>query len=65
VRLSNPKIEHFDCSCFDGNYVTGDVDAAYLASIEAVRGDGLEEKPVNSTQMDLNLVTAEEHEEVA
>jgi amidophosphoribosyltransferase len=66
VRLSNPKIEHFDCSCFDGDYVTGDVDAAYLAGIEATRGDGAqEEKPVNSTQMDLNLVTAEEQEEAA
>jgi amidophosphoribosyltransferase len=67
VRLSNPKIEHFDCSCFDGNYVTGDVDAAYLANIEAARGDGAkEEKTTNSsTQMDLNLATMEKHEEEA
>jgi len=67
VRLSNPKIEHFDCSCFDGNYVTGDVDAAYLANIEAARGDGVkEEKTTNaSTQMDLNLATMEKHEEEA
>ncbi len=62
VRLSNPAIKSFDCSCFDGNYVTGDVDAAYLASIEAARGDGAtEDRPANSsTQMDLNLVTMEE-----
>lgn len=24
----------FDCSCFDGNYVTGDVDEAYLEALE-------------------------------
>ena len=64
VRLGNPKIEKFDCSCFDGDYVTGDVDAAYLADIEATRRDGVKfEKPANSaTQLDLNLVSVEEEE---
>ena len=40
VRLSNPAIEDFDCSCFDGNYVTGDINETYLARIEAARSDG-------------------------
>ncbi len=35
----NPEIEHFDCSVFTGEYVTGDVDAAYLARIDAERND--------------------------
>jgi amidophosphoribosyltransferase len=67
VRLSNPAIEDFDCSCFDGNYVTGDVNETYLARIEAARSDGANPaKPANSsTQMDLNLVSSEEHEEEA
>ena len=26
----NPRIEGFDCSCFDGHYITGDVNEAYL-----------------------------------
>lgn len=26
----NPAIPRFDCSCFDGDYVTGDIDEAYL-----------------------------------
>ena len=26
----NPKLEGFDSSCFTGEYVTGDIDAAYL-----------------------------------
>lgn len=33
----NPTIEQFDCSCFDGQYVTGDIDAAYLDRLEAGR----------------------------
>lgn len=67
VRLSNPAIEDFDCSCFDGNYVTGDINETYLARIEAARSDGANPaKPANSsTQMDLNLVSSEEHEEEA
>jgi amidophosphoribosyltransferase len=65
VRLSNPDIEFFDCSCFDGNYVTGDVDEIYLANIEAARGDETKDKYLinTSTQMHLNLIPAEEHEE--
>jgi amidophosphoribosyltransferase len=58
IRLSNAGIEQFDCSCFDGKYITGDVDAAYLNRIEAMRGDAnKKQKPSNSsTQLDLNLV---------
>lgn len=65
VRLGNPGIEEFDCSCFDGKYVTGDVDAAYLAAIESLRRDGAKiKKPANSaTQLDLNLVSVEEEQE--
>jgi amidophosphoribosyltransferase len=65
VRLGNPSIERFDCSCFDGNYVTGDVNAAYLSAIEAARKDGAKfRKPSNSTtQLDLNLISLEEEQE--
>ncbi len=33
------KIEKFDCAVFDGQYVTGDVDEAYLNKIEQARND--------------------------
>ncbi len=58
VKSSNPKIVDFDCSCFDGKYVTGDINAAYLANIESARGDvNKVQKPANaSTQIDLNLI---------
>ncbi|WOJ95693.1 amidophosphoribosyltransferase [Congregibacter brevis] len=38
-RDGNPSVEAFDCSVFDGKYVTGDVDAAYLAALDAERND--------------------------
>ena len=39
VQQGNPNIKAFDCSCFDGQYVTKDIDNAYLDSIEALRCD--------------------------
>jgi len=58
VRTINPALTQFDTSCFDGHYITGDVSAEYLASVETARsapyaddGDG--------GQLDLNLVGAE------
>ncbi|MED5659168.1 amidophosphoribosyltransferase, partial [Enterobacter hormaechei] len=33
------KIDHFDCAVFDGEYVTGDVNEAYLNRIEQARND--------------------------
>ncbi|SFB50943.1 amidophosphoribosyltransferase [Azotobacter beijerinckii] len=33
------KIDNFDCAVFDGKYVTGDIDEAYLERIEKARND--------------------------
>lgn len=33
------KIEQFDCAVFDGQYVTGDIDAEYLQRLEDTRND--------------------------
>lgn len=38
VQEGNPDIKEFDASCFDGKYVTGDVDEEFLQKIEAKRG---------------------------
>jgi amidophosphoribosyltransferase len=35
----NPDIRHFECSVFDGRYVTGDVDQGYLDRVDALRND--------------------------
>jgi amidophosphoribosyltransferase len=64
VLALNPNIKDFDSSCFDGHYVTGDIDAAYLNRIESLRSDVTQTKrpPNSTTQMDLNLVGSEDDE---
>jgi amidophosphoribosyltransferase len=40
VRKGNQAIKHFDTSCFSKEYITGDIDDAYLERTEALRNDG-------------------------
>jgi amidophosphoribosyltransferase len=44
VQQGNPDILQFDCSCFDGKYITNDIDNNYLKNIEALRSDDAKEK---------------------
>ncbi|KAG0165681.1 hypothetical protein DFQ30_008141 [Apophysomyces sp. BC1015] len=37
VRDTNPQLENFEASCFDGRYITGDVTTEYLSKIERER----------------------------
>lgn len=39
VRMENTSLDVFDSSCFNGAYVTGDVDEAYFARLHAERCD--------------------------
>jgi amidophosphoribosyltransferase len=39
-KTMNPNIGRFDASCFDGDYVTGDIDEEYLEDLLADRGLG-------------------------
>jgi amidophosphoribosyltransferase len=56
VRQLNPSIERFDCSCFDGVYVTGDVSQEYLDEIANARGRAAgPETRLSSYQLDLGL----------
>ena len=60
AREGNPKIQRFDCSCFNGEYVTGDVDRAYLDRIEHERNDSAKTGRSTGGQGGGNdLVTAE------
>jgi len=44
VGQGNKDIKHFDTSCFSNSYVTGDINAEYLASLEALRNDDAQMK---------------------
>lgn len=60
VHALNPSITVFETSCFDGCYVTGDVTAEYLSSVENLRSDGkLSGEDGEVAQLDLNLVVSD------
>ena len=44
VRKGNPRIKQFDTSCFNGEYVTGDISRSYLQQLELIRNDMAKEK---------------------
>jgi len=61
VRDLFPTLVSFDCSCFDGNYVTGDVTPEYLDAIEQARSGkaaNVRSDSGDSRQMHLNLNSA-------
>lgn len=59
VSRVNPTITHYETSCFDGHYITGDVTPEYLAALEVQRsGYAPLSRNRSSTQLDLNLVAA-------
>jgi len=59
VRSVNPRVSHFETSCFSGKYITGDVTQAYLDGVEAQRRDGAKQASVASAQLDLGLELVE------
>ncbi len=38
-REGNPHVDGFDCSVFNGEYITGDIDQHYLDRVELLRSD--------------------------
>jgi len=44
VRYDKHPIEDFESSCFTGDYITGDVDGAYLDSLQKQRSDNAKQK---------------------
>ncbi len=43
-REGNEEVDGFEGSVFDGNYITGDVDQAYLDALNAARNDDVKSK---------------------
>lgn len=48
----NPEVPDFDCSCFDGRYVTGDVSLDYLNFIDSQRKAAKEAKKKEEKEAD-------------
>jgi amidophosphoribosyltransferase len=60
VRDLGPHLRSFEASCFDGDYITGDVSAEYLDRIEAARNapQPAAEEPGQRAQMNLQFSVA-------
>lgn len=60
ISFVNPALKRFEASCFDGDYITGDITRDYLDCIEAARNNPrpLVEDAVRS-QLNLNLAHAD------
>ncbi|QEL55303.1 amidophosphoribosyltransferase [Chromobacterium paludis] len=62
VSSVNRELKLFESSCFDGEYITGDITTAYLDAIECARLDLKGKDKDGSEQMiDLNLNVAEQN----
>lgn len=56
AREGNPEIDFFDCSVFDGKYVTGDIDEAYLERLQMSRSDAAKRKKNAELQAEGTIV---------
>ena len=55
VREANPELTEFDTSCFDGHYLTGDIDEEYLNKLEASDTEETCPLPADTQMIDHNL----------
>jgi amidophosphoribosyltransferase len=55
VCRANPRLTSFETSCFDGNYITGDITSDYLRDIETQRDAKRDSSDEDRAQLDLNL----------
>lgn len=60
VSKVNPALSCFETSCFNGNYITGNVTPEYLNSLEAQKNsEKATSKSKSKTQLDLSLAVAD------
>jgi amidophosphoribosyltransferase len=59
VRDINPRMKRFEASCFDGDYVTGDITPEYLARLGQSRGGVLEDDSPNGLQFNMGFAASD------
>ncbi|WP_026375296.1 amidophosphoribosyltransferase [Aestuariibacter salexigens] len=62
VREENPAIECFETSVFDGNYITGDVDQAYLELIDMARNEGAKQLKLQTELSNLEMYNIDQED---
>ena len=65
ITQENKDLKTFDCSCFDGIYVTGGIDENYLNRLESQRSDNIKntDSSITTSQLDFNFTLPESEEE--
>jgi amidophosphoribosyltransferase len=61
AREGNPSIERFECSVFDGKYVTGDIDDAYLERLSLSRSDEMKQRRDAQYSQDQSFIDLHNH----
>ncbi len=61
AREGNPAIERFECSVFDGQYVTGDIDEAYLDRLSLHRSDKMKQRRDADHNADQTVIELHNH----
>jgi amidophosphoribosyltransferase len=61
AREGNPDIHRFECSVFDGRYVTGDIDDAYLEQLSFNRNDESKQRRTVELSGDHNVLELHNH----
>ena len=55
VKAGNPAVDHFDTSCFTGEYITGDVDEAYLENLQQNRRSNSRDNDIPNVMEDVGV----------
>jgi amidophosphoribosyltransferase len=61
AREGNPSIARFECSVFDGKYVTGDIDDAYLERLSLSRSDEMKQRRDAQYSQDQSVIDLHNH----
>ena len=61
AREGNPAIQDFECSTFNGEYVTGDIDDRYLERLSLERNDKSKQRREIHAQQDPNILELHNH----
>ena len=61
AQEGNPPTDGFECSVFDGNYVTGDIDGDYLERLSLHRSDRMKQRRDAELNVDQTVIELHNH----
>lgn len=55
IQKGNPAVKEFDCSCFNGEYVTKNISSDYLNKVQSIRNDSAKQSKDDVTIVGMEL----------